>query len=306
MTKTIRLEEDTSKGLALLPSPQNKIYLHPKATQASLFPQIRIAVSKKGKTYEVQARQVVMSASISTDEKLHDYFWYYKAEVNFEIPNDENAVPRPFLSSTAPLGGDGKKDPNRRHAVTPFPVGKRTGFLRRPDLIIVKDKTIRWPARAVTDHEGVFHADNLLRVVEIKFPGDSMDEEQEAAYTHIAGGKKHFTLLNVIEEDKPKKQPVQQPAHQPVFKRENKSVTERQRALIYGPSHLPDPAFYEPWLADAKRSINDLLDDGEKELVYLRSGLKQLSQEVEGLLRQNAQWMFSAGHWVRNSASHAW
>ena len=57
-----RLEED--QQYAKLPSTKNKPYLQPKAEVAVRVPDVRIGVSKLGKTFTINARQAVMSAEI--------------------------------------------------------------------------------------------------------------------------------------------------------------------------------------------------------------------------------------------------
>jgi hypothetical protein len=194
-TATTKLEED--RQYAKLPEKGNKSYLRPKADTAMKVPEIRSVVKASGEEYTLNLRQVTMSGLIRADEAFFDYLWYYKAEVSFDMPDSMKGVPKPFLSQTS-------KDLNRRHHLTPFPKGGRKGHLRRPDLIIVKDKNIRWPGRAATNHENQPHPDNLRRVVEIKFPKDNFAEKQMIAYEQIAGGRDRPTLLHVSSKSREK------------------------------------------------------------------------------------------------------
>ncbi|OQS35925.1 VRR-NUC domain-containing protein [Chromobacterium haemolyticum] len=295
-----RLEED--QQYAKLPSVENKPYLQPKAEVAVRVPDVRIGVSKLGKTFTINARQAVMSAEIRGDEENHKYLWYYKAEVSFDMPSSRRGVPKPFLSTTE------GSNPNRRHSLTPFPKGLRKNYLRRPDLIIVKNKAVRWPGRATKDHDGVPHGDNLHRVVEIKFPGDALAEKQENAYKQIAGGVDRFTLLHVIPPGEKRRQtePVKKPA--PVFAPRADGIPrgENRRVPIYGPKPLPDPAFYEEWLDDAKQLVHSLAEDGKALAQNLRQAVDQLSAKVQAELKQHAPWLFTAGHWLQDKANDTW
>jgi hypothetical protein len=295
-----RLEED--RQYAKLPTSENKPYLQPKADVAIKSPSVRTGVSKSGRSITINARQVVMSGLIIADEWLHEFLWYYKAEVCFDMPLDPTGVPKPFLSTTQ------GNNPNRRHSLTPFPKGMRKGWLRRPDLIIVKDKAMRWPGRATTDHDGVAHGDNLHRLVEVKFPGDTLGIKQENAYKQIAGGADRFTLLHVIPPGEKQKQTeaVKQPS--PMFAPRADGIPrgENRRVPVYGPQSLPDPAFYEAWLDEAKQLVHSLAEDGKAIARDLRQAAGQLSAKVQAELKQHAPWLFTAGHWLQDKASETW
>lgn len=295
-----RLEED--RQFAKLPVSENKPYLQPKAEAAIKAPSVRTGVSKSGKTITINARQVVMSGLIIADEWLHEFLWYYKAEVCFDMPVNPKGVPKPFLSTTQ------GNNPNRRHSLTPFPKGMRKGWLRRPDLIIVKDKAVRWPGRATADHDGVAHGDNLHRVVEVKFPGDSLSDSQAKAYEKIAGGRDRFTLLHVIPpgEKQRQTQPVTKPTPVLVPRADGIPRGENRRVPVYGPQPLPDPAFYETWLDEAKQLVHSLAEDGKTLAKDLRQAVGQLSEKVQKELRQHAPWLFTAGHWLQDKASETW
>ena len=68
---------------------------------------------------------------------------------------------------------------NRRHSpswrsriVLKNPAG---GYRRRPDLIIVKDESRRWPGGEIGIEDSIYETeydDNLKRLVEMKFPKD--------------------------------------------------------------------------------------------------------------------------------------
>jgi hypothetical protein len=297
-TAITQLEED--RQYAKLPTSDNKPYLLPKAETAMKCPETILKTNLTGEETLINLRQITMSALIRSDEEKHDYLWYYKAEVNFDIPLSMKAVPIPFLSQSIELKGD----PNRRHHKTPFPRGSRKGFLRRPDLIIVRDKSVRWPGRATLDHQGVPHADNLHRVVEVKFPKDKFTDTQRDAYLHISGGRDRLTLLHVSSSGQRQEQTRTQTGNKPVLvppplPRDGIPRGEGRRIPVYAPKPLPEPAFYEVWLDNAQSLVLDLTTEGS-------AALGQLSDKVQNLLKEHAPWLLEAGRWVEDKAKQTW
>ncbi len=62
-----------------------------------------------------------------------------------------------------------------RHSLNPFPPGMRVGYLRRPDVIIVKNPAGQVAgARRCRSRGQAGTTDNSLRLVEVKFPGDAV------------------------------------------------------------------------------------------------------------------------------------
>jgi hypothetical protein len=300
---TTELEED--QEYVKLPTSNNKPYLLPKAETALKFPKITIKIEPTGAQKLILLRQIVMSGLIRADEARFDYKWYYKAEVNFDMPLTAREVPKPFLSQTS-------RDPDRRYHLTPFPQGRRKGCLRRPDLIIVKDRNCHWPGRATTDHQGNPHPDNLHRVVEIKFPKDDLPEQQRDAYLQIAGGRDRFTLLHVIERKERERQTQSSGKTAPRPGQEDDRLPlptpvevdgiprgEDRRIPVYGQKLLPEPAFHEIWLEDTKEFITSLSDG-------IFAARDQLSEKTQALLREHVPWLFEAGQWVEDKAAQAW
>lgn len=109
--------------------------------------------------------------------------------------------PRPFLCSTL-LKNDG---PGRRHTTILFPLPGK-GIYRRPDGIIVEDKQDRWPGLTGPDTEGNMHGDNLARLDEVKFPGDTLYEDQYKVYRKIVGKNRTSMTLLEIHDCRPEKQ----------------------------------------------------------------------------------------------------
>ncbi len=98
-----------------LPTNENRQYLHLKVEYAMRFPQLAAKICREGKTYQMSLKQLMMSGLIRADEIARNYYWYYKAEVPFDM---RTTPPRPFLSSTLKQD-DGAR---RRHTTNPFPV----------------------------------------------------------------------------------------------------------------------------------------------------------------------------------------
>ncbi|QDL53946.1 VRR-NUC domain-containing protein [Rhodoferax aquaticus] len=260
-----------------------KGYLTEKAETALSTAKVLHVKTKNGNIVERVLCQLTMSGAIRVEEALHNYLWQYKAEVSFDMTPTRVAggVPKPFLSNC------NKHDPLRRHSLNPFPPGLTSGMLRRPDVIITKSEALRWPGRATTDHQGVAHPDNLLRVVELKFPGDSFDRGQRDAYMQIAGesdGKPVERLCLVDVND---------------CEGELERVRDRVRAPIRTKVPVPEKAFYERWLIDAEHAAETVWAD-------MQAGVRQLSSEAQTWLRREAPWLFVAGRWVRDTTGQVY
>ena len=294
---------------APLPNPTNKPYLMDKASYAVRFPRVSVKQMRSGQGGDMELKQVVMSGLIRADEYLRDFRWDYKAEVSFDMTR---LPPMPFLSTSDTRNG-AKPDPGRRHTLNPFPPGLTKGLLRRPDVIIVKDRNLRWPGQAGADHQGVMHPDNLERVVEVKFPGDSLEEAQRQAYLRIAGGLTRFSVLEIRDcrdegererdrQHNERQQPTgsSNPILWPPLPGADDASAPRPAPVpvpVYGPRPIPRPARVESWTQQVREAIDGLLDD---------SGIRQLSAEVQRQLEEAATWLSEKGQWVRNKTGDAW
>jgi len=294
---------------APLPNPANKPYLVEKANYAARFPRLSLKTLKNGRTIDMELKQVVMSGLIRADEYLRAFHWDYKAEVCFDMTR---LPPTPFLSTSTTRAGQAP-DPQRRHTLIPFPPGLTKGLLRRPDVIIVKDPAMRWPGQAGPDHQGVMHPDNLERVVEVKFPGDTLGKPQRDAYLMIAGGRRRFSVLEIHDcrEDGERERDRQL--------NERERPTARRHPLlwpplpdahdaarpapapvpVYSPRPIPRPAQVESWTQQVRESIDGLLEEGAQ-------GIRQLSADVQRHLEETATWLSSKGQWMRSKAGDAW
>lgn len=144
-------------------------------------------------------KQVCVSAQLRALDASLQHRSPYKPEINYDMTKEP---PEPIMDSTIETKGHDwlpgwlkkwwPEDPER----PPFKPGR--GLVRRPDVIIVED-----PTKPPTQ-------DNIKKVVEIKFPPDTMDERQEEAYRRIAGDAEVVTMTpdkcdcDKMEPDKPK------------------------------------------------------------------------------------------------------
>ena len=195
-------------------------------------------------------------------------------------------------------------------------------------MIIVKDLLDRWPGRAGPDQDGVMHGDNLQRVVEVKFPDDSLGEEQRNAYIDIAGSINRFSVCDVNDCDgerekrtsgngsrvpnpvllppplsrndpgaggapvpaapEPKPKPGLAPAPSP-------NGAYRVPAPIYSPVPTQEPAWYEHLGTEAA----ELTD-------AIARAFSQLSAELRAKLSEVMPWIAQNGKWVKEQAHEAW
>lgn len=114
----------------------------------------------------------------------------YKQELNYDMTKEP---PAPIMDSRIATKGHDwlpgwvkkywDKDPDHPE----FQAG--TGQIRRPDVVIVND-----PAKPPTQ-------DNIKQIVEMKFPPDTISEQQRAAYIEIGGGAKKLVTLQPSDCD---------------------------------------------------------------------------------------------------------
>lgn len=146
-------------------------------------------------------KQRTCTATIWADEERHLNMWRYKAEVGYLMNQNP---PMPLMSNKT---GEGLR-PSR------FPLGAAIreieegvgikGNLRIPDCIILKisDTEVANLVKKFAEGKGsqadlkhfVPIQDNIDTVVEIKFEGDKLSDEQIKAYKRIAGPNKFREL----------------------------------------------------------------------------------------------------------------
>lgn len=282
-----------------LPTTNSRQYLHMKVEYAMRFPRLSAEIHRSGKSYQMSLKQLMLSGLIRVDEIAHDYRWWYKAEVPFDM---RTTPPRPFLSST--LLDEGA---DRRHTTNPFPVPGK-GIYRRPDVIIVKNKNDRWPGLAGPDAEGQMHADNLQRLVEVKFPGDKLELEQYRDYMIIVGENPNCMTILEIHDCRPEEQQWSDQVVNVTMKAWKTSGAKYWPLFIYPPIFTPRPpatpvpAKIEPWTY-AGKVVADL---SEGVINNMAAGWHALSEEMQQKLSQTAGWLNDSGEWVYSQGHQAW
>lgn len=263
------------------------------------FPRLAAEIRRDGKSYRMSLKQLMMSGLIRVDEIARNYQWWYKAEVPFDM---RTTPPRPFLSST--LLNDG---PGRRHTTNPFPVPGK-GIYRCPDVIIVNNQYDRWPGLAGPDPEGHMHVDNLERLVEVKFPGDKLDQEQYEDYMMIVGLKKTKMTILEIHDCRPEEQQWVDQVVNVTMKAWKTSGAKYWPLFLYPPIFIPrppatpTPAKVEPWTY-AGKTVADL---SEGVINNVATGWNALSKEMQQALSQVAGWLNDSGEWVYCQGNQAW
>lgn len=296
---TVTITEDTKKYVRLPDGGMG--YLEEKIRSALWWPDIGLRMQKSDGLVGVSLlKQIAMSAEVRWDEAERDYYFRYKAEVSFDMRplTFAKEPPMPFLSAS-----DGTDDAGRRHTINPFPLrGAVKGDVRRPDVIIVKDQGNRWPGRGNVDHDDRTQTPNLLRLVEVKFPGDDWGENQERDYLSIAGDNSHMTVLNVDGGDQRSKE--LEAAIEAAFLGWLAGKT-RLRARIRSGKPVPQPAWFEAWSA-----LEAAADSAENKVAALwdttKQGVRQLSDETQAWLHASAGWLFEKGRWVADMTGREW
>ncbi|NKF73999.1 hypothetical protein GO294_01310 [Ralstonia solanacearum] len=195
-----------------------------------------------------ELKQRCVTLGIWRDEEINQLVWRYKAEVGFNMrmnpPAPLMSRDQPNRASRFPLGraiGDGllKRDLEGR---------PQKGLLRIPDCIILKSTGPELAAMRASGHIDwkrlIPIKPNIEAVVEIKFDGDELTDQQRRAYWRIAGSDR-FRLLQASDCEcrtrrrRPATEPVRVPVTTPM-KRE--STEERRWYQPAPPQPAPAPA----------------------------------------------------------------
>ncbi|MBC8946562.1 VRR-NUC domain-containing protein [Xenorhabdus indica] len=213
------------------PKDEDQCYLAKKAAFAIWAP--KAGINKNGAAFSL--KQAVMSGLIRVEERIHDWLWQYKAEVVFFMRGYN--VPLPMLANSEARRT--KYAGNLPHSESPFSHltnADKSKFgvtgIRRPDIILVKNKQLRWPGREGQYFDGSVHPDNLKMLIEVKFPGDTLKKGQEIDYEIIAT-QARFGVF-VVEDNRDSKEWETLSAEAKAAERENikQHLSQFSRSII--------------------------------------------------------------------------
>lgn len=292
------------------PGDEDPCYLAQKAEIAMRLP--RRIVTKAGLVRFLN--QLIMSGLIQNEEEKEEYHWPYKAEVVFAMANP---VPLPMLAtSIASKEKYGEDLPQSRN---PFArpsredwIKRKVKRIRRPDIILVKEKTKRWPGREATYFDDKFHADNLKMLIEVKFPGDTLSEDQDLDYTLIAT-ESRFGVLRV-EDNRTEKQKEYDKQYNAAFSPSAEKYTllpphqgEQPLPVPVAPTEgvpgtLPQPLHKNlpllstsPW--DFMPSVEDWVMLGNEVSSLAEEGWEYVSKSTRQMFHQFGAWVSEKGDW---------
>lgn len=227
-----------------LDDPVDKGYLCQKVCACD---QRTAIISKSG----AFLKQRCATARIWADEEANQLVWRYKAEVGFNMKTNP---PSPLMS---------KEQPNR---ASRFPLGramgdgllKRTlegkpqkGLLRIPDCIVLNvtgaELAAMRASRAIVWKRLIPVRANIDTVVEMKFAGDKLTNQQQQDYMLI-GGPDKFRLLEASDcdcrsdDEDNRGEPAKTPERSPVTTPFLPPLDSGRRPPLIGPAPVPVPA----------------------------------------------------------------
>ncbi|WP_387691852.1 VRR-NUC domain-containing protein [Photorhabdus sp. RM71S] len=304
--------------IGVFPADEDPCYLAEKAEYALRLP--AMIVTKLGAIRFLN--QVIMSGLIKVEELKHDFLWPYKAEVVFAIR--EEAVPLPMLATSQiskQRYGDNLPQSSNPFARPSADDTEKFGVvgIRRPDIILVKDETLRWPGRSATYFDGSVHPDNLKMLIEVKFPGDTLNKGQEIDYIQIAT-RSRFGVMRIddnrTEEQKQYdeawrkhyqpgsqhyKNPIPLAPLPPGSPPDDKALPALPAEGV--PGTIPQPLTENPPLLSTSRwsflpSYEDWVVLGQEVAGLTENGLNYVRDSTRELLAQFGAWFNQAGKWV--------
>jgi len=240
---------------------------------------------------KIRSYQYAFYSLVNIDEKINKYLWWYKPEVTFSMPSvadrDKRIPAVPHLISKYVKIEDRNEDNfnygvNRRHSPSwrsRIMSTSQSAYRRRPDLIIVKDPEKRWPGTDIDAEDSIYnheYDDNIKRLVEMKFPKDTLSDDQEDDYIYISGRNRFSTVWITEDNDK------HNPDHTFEF--------SPDLVPIFAKKNLPDPYKLETWVKSSYRPINLLSEEkisADLSNYFRPETLKQLEQDVP--------WLFKTG-----------
>ncbi|OCA55577.1 VRR-NUC domain-containing protein [Photorhabdus namnaonensis] len=305
--------------IGVFPADEDPCYLARKAEYAQRLP--AMIITKLGAIRFL--KQIVMSGLIKVEEYKHDFLWPYKAEVVFAIRATKD-VPLPMLAtsqvSKQRYGGNlpQSSNPFARPSADDMEKFEIVG-IRRPDIILVKDETLRWPGRNATYFDGSVHPDNLKMLIEVKFPGDELSDSQEKDYIRIAT-RDRFGVMRVDDsrtEEQKQYDEAWRKLYQPGSQHYKNPIPlaplppgspPDEEALPAPPAEgapgtIPQPLTKKlplvstsPW--SFLPSYEDWVILGQEVAGLAENGLNYVRDSTRELLAQFGVWLNQAGKWV--------
>ncbi|WP_445495319.1 VRR-NUC domain-containing protein [Photorhabdus sp. SF281] len=307
--------------IGIFPADEDPCYLARKAEYALRLP--AMIITRLGAIRFLN--QVIMSGLIKIEELKHDFLWPYKAEVVFAIRGPKD-VPLPMLATS--LASKQRYSGNLPQSSNPFarPSADDTKKfsvkrIRRPDIILVKDKALRWPGRNATYFDGSVHPDNLKMLIEVKFPGDKLAEDQEIDYIQIATEDRFGVMRisdNRTEEQKQYdeawrkhyqpgsqhyKNPIPLAPLPPGSPPDDDTLPSPPEEGV--PGTIPQPLTKNPPLLSTSRwsflpSYEDWVVLGQEVAGLTEQGLDYVRNSTRERLAQFGAWFSETGKWVCN------
>lgn len=128
--------------------------------------------------------QACMHGVFATADAALNYKSRYKSEISYDMKTNSTPIPLMHRDPNNPYTTEPSRNWMRR-AKTIIGYRPRSGHIRRPDLVIVKDPSL--PPEA----------DNIERVIEYKFGSDPRNLNQNKAYRKIAGKRKKYSIFRI-------------------------------------------------------------------------------------------------------------
>ncbi|WP_445493871.1 VRR-NUC domain-containing protein [Photorhabdus sp. SF281] len=307
--------------IGIFPADEDPCYLARKAEYALRLP--AMIITRLGAIRFLN--QVIMSGLIKVEELKHDFLWPYKAEVVFAIRGPKD-VPLPMLATS--LASKQRYSGNLPQSSNPFarPSADDTKKfsvkrIRRPDIILVKDKALRWPGRNATYFDGSVHPDNLKMLIEVKFPGDDLTLGQQTDYIQIATEDRFGVMRisdNRTEEQKQYdetwrkhyqpgsqhyKNPIPLAPLPPGSPPDDDALPSPPEEGV--PGTIPQPLTKNPPLLSTSRwsflpSYEDWVILGQEVAGLTEQGLDYVRNSTRERLAQFGAWFSETGKWVCN------
>lgn len=258
-----------------LDNPMDKGYLCSKMCMCSGGTKLRDRLGR-------ELKQRCTTVSIWDDEDKNQLVWRYKAEVGYSMKANP---PAPLMS---------REQPNR---ASRFPLGRamgdgllkrqlegrpQKGLLRIPDCIVLKVTGVELASMRAAGHIDWKRLmplqSNIETVVEIKFDGDELTNQQILSYRKIAGNVDRFRLLkasacdcNHLRPD-PATAPVRVPVTTPT-KRESTVERRWYQPTPPAPTLVPAPQPVKPQYGPiVSREEGSLLADFLKSNAVIAAG----------------------------------